>query len=93
MLGFASLWILGLAVILSTLGFANYHASRGRKRLREVLGEPGYRAAVNAGLTLFCLGLLGSSLSWWETVLWGLLAAAFVSYTIAAFISRGRDSK
>ncbi len=93
MVGFASLWILGLALILTTLGFANFHAHTGSKRMREVLGEPGYRAAVNAGLTLFCLGLLGSSLSWWETVLWGLLAAAFLSYTIAAFISRGRDSE
>ena len=93
MLGFASLWILGLAVILSTLGFADYQANRGSKRRREVLREPGYRAAVNAGLTLFCLGLLGSSRTMWETVLWGLLAAAFLSYTIAALISRGRDGE
>lgn len=93
MLGFASLWILGLAVILATLSFADYHANRGSKRRREVLGEPGYRAAVNTGLTLFCLGLLGSSRTMWETVLWGLLAAAFLSYTIAAFISRGRDGE
>ena len=90
MLGFASLWILGLAVILSALGFADYHAKQGSKRLRQVLGEPGYRAAVNAGLTLFCLGMLGSSRAWWETALWGLLAAAFLVYTILAFISRGK---
>jgi len=90
MLGFASLWILGLAVILSALGFADYHASRGSKRLREVLDEPAYRAAVNAGLTLFCLGLLGSAHTWWETLLWGLLAAAFLGYTLLVFRSRGK---
>jgi len=93
MVGFASLWILGLALILTALGFADYHANQRSKRLREVLGEPDYRAAVNAGLTLFCLGLLGSSRAWWEMALWGLLAVAFLSYTFAAFISRGMDGE
>ena len=92
MLGFASLWILGLAVILTALGFANYHAHTGAKRMREVLKEPGYSAAVNAGLSLFCLGMLGSSRAWWETALWGLLAAAFLVYTLLAFLSRGKTS-
>ena len=93
MVGFASLWILGLAVILTALGFADYHAHTSSKRMREVLKEPGYSAAVNAGLALFCLGLLGSSRAWWEMALWGLLAVAFLYYTFAAFISRGRTSE
>ncbi len=93
MVGFASLWILGLAVILATLGFADYYANRDSRRLREILKKPGYRATVNAGLTLFCLGLMGFSRTWWETVLWGLFAVAFLSSTFAAFISRGRDGE
>jgi len=84
MVGFASLWILGLAVILTALGFADYHAHTGSKRMREVLKEPGYSVAVNTGLALFCLGLLGSSRAWWETVWWASLAVAFMVFTITA---------
>jgi len=75
--GFSTLWILGLAVILTLIGFADYHASQEGARTRQVLRRPGYRAGINGGLTLFCLGLLGSSGAWWETVLWGLLALSF----------------
>jgi hypothetical protein len=84
MVGFASLWILGLALILTALGFADYHAKVEARRLWAVLKEPGYQAAVNAGLALFSLGLLGSARAWWETALWGLLAAVFLAYAAAS---------
>lgn len=85
MVGFASLWISGLAVILTTVGFADYHAAIARERLRDRLGQPASQIAINLGLALFSLGLLGSSAAWWEMVLWGLLAAAFVGYAVRAF--------
>jgi Mn2+/Fe2+ NRAMP family transporter len=77
MLGFAALWILGLAIVLTVLGFADYRASRESARAADVLRRSGYRAAVNAGLTLFCIGLLGSGHAWWESAIWGSLALAF----------------
>lgn len=85
MVGFASLWISGLAVILTTVGFADYHAAISGEKLRVGLGRPHCRIAINLGLALFSLGLLGSSAAWWEMVLWGLLAAAFVGYAVRAF--------
>ncbi len=80
MVGFAALWILGLAIVLSALGFASYEARPAGEKLRERLKRPGYQRAINAGLTLFCLGMAGTAGSWWERILWGLLGAAFAFY-------------
>jgi hypothetical protein len=85
MVGFASLWITGLAVILSVLGFVDYHAKERKIRFRQELRRPGYQAWINVGLTLFCIGLLGSSDTWWERILWGLLALAFIWFSVQSF--------
>lgn len=90
MVAFASLWITGLAMILAALGFADYHARRGRGGLREVLRRREYQVAIDAALTLFCLGLVGSAEAWWETALWSLLAAAFGYLTVQA-VRSGRE--
>ena len=84
MVGFASLCILGLAIELATLGFADYHAKVQKVRFRQELRKPGYQVWINLGLALFSLGVLGSSRSWWETALWALLAAAFAFYAFQA---------
>ncbi len=81
MVAFGALWIVGLAVILSALGFAYYEAGQADEKLRTRLSRPGYQRAMNAGLTLFCLGMIGSADALWERVLWGLLTAAFAFYT------------
>lgn len=87
--GFTALWILGLAVILTLLGFADYHAGVEGTRARQILHRPVYRAGINGGLTLFCLGLLGSSGAWWETILWGLLTLGFAYTAWRALKERG----
>jgi len=81
MVGFASLWIFGLALILSALGLADYLVAVEGGRTRDRLREPSYQNAINVGLTLFSLGLIGSSNAWWEIVLWGLLAVSFAYFT------------
>jgi multisubunit Na+/H+ antiporter MnhB subunit len=90
MLAFAALWITGLAIVLSAVGFGYYEASQANVKLRERMGRSSYQRAVNGGLVLFCLGMLGSSTAWWERVLWGLLAAAFAFYTWQAGREQGR---
>ena len=77
LVGFSALWILGLSVVLTALGFADFHASREGRRLREVLARHAYQAGINLGLTLFCLGLIGSARATWERVVWALLSLAF----------------
>ena len=91
--GFASLWIAGLALILSALGFADYRAASAGRKFRKEIGRPGIQSAINVGLTLFCLGLIGSSRAWWETGLWAALAAAFAAYTFRALRQMRRDKQ
>lgn len=73
-----SLWILGLAVLLAVLSWANWAASVEKVRLRTALTRPGVQRALNLGLFLFCAGLAATGRAWWERVLWGLLAVAWV---------------
>jgi hypothetical protein len=89
--GFAALWITGLALILSAIGFADYHAARAGRKFRAEVGRPGYPPVINAGLMLFCLGMIGSARAWWEAVLWAVLTAAFAAYAIRALREMRRD--
>ena len=93
-LGLAALWISGLAVMLSSLGFAEFRARSDSSSLRRVLERASYQAALGAGVAMFCLGLLGSSESWWEALAWGLLSAASLAYLagrLRAWRANGRD--
>jgi len=74
MVGFGSLWIIGLAVLLTAIGFADHEAHIQASRTGNMLRQPGYKLAVSAGLTLFFIGLLGSAEAWWEWAVWTLLA-------------------
>jgi len=93
MVAFGALWIVGLAVILSALGFAYYEAGQADEKLRTLLRRSPFQRALNAGLTLFCLGMIGSAGAIWERVLWGLLAAAFAFYTWQAGRKGDRDQE
>ena len=73
-----SLWILGLAVLLAALSWAHWVASSEGRHLRIVLGRPQTQRCLDLGLFLFCVGLVATSRAWWERILWGLLAAAWV---------------
>ena len=88
LVGFSALWIIGLSVLLAAFSFADYVAAQRRLRTREVLGRPGYQAAMYGGLVLFCLGLVGSAHAWWEQMLWAVLAVAFGYQTWAAWRKR-----
>jgi hypothetical protein len=82
--GFASLWIVGLAIVLAALGFADYNRQTAKCGFRQEVGRPAYQVAIDAGLALFCLGQLGAAQPWWQTVLWGLLALAFAAMSAGA---------
>lgn len=90
LVGFGTLWIVGLSVVLAALSFGDYVAAQQRVRLRAVLVWPEYHAAISAGLVLFCLGLIGSSRAWWEQLLWAALAIAFSYQAWHAWGQRAR---
>ena len=92
MVAFGSLWIAGLALVLTAIGFADHEANRQGLRTRDVLRRAGYQTAANAGLALFCLGLLGSAKAWWERAIWILLALSFSYSTWRSWrAARGRS--
>jgi len=72
------LWILGLAVLLAVLSWANWAAGTQRIRFRAVLGRPNVQQRLVLGLFLLCMGLAATGRAWWERALWGFLAAVFV---------------
>ena len=90
LVGFSALWITGLSIVLAALSFADYIAAQQRLRTRAVLGWPSYQAAVNVGLVLFCVGLVGSARAWWEQLLWAALAVAFGYQAWSAWRRRTR---
>ena len=73
-----SLWVLGLSVLLAALSWAHWVASTEKSRFRTVLRRPATQLTLDLGLFLFCSGLAATARAWWERVLWGLLAAAWV---------------
>ena len=88
MVAFASLWIVGLAILLTAISFAHYHAQIRGGRLREELRKGSYQVAINGGLALFSTGMLGSANTWWERITWGLLAIAFLYFTVTSWKNR-----
>ena len=90
LVGFSALWITGLSLILAAFSFGDYIASQRRLRTRDVLRWPGYQAAINSGLVLFCVGLIGSAHTWWEQLLWAVLAVAFGYQAWGAWRRRAR---
>jgi hypothetical protein len=91
--GFATLWIVGLAVLLAAVSLADYEAHQRQARLRTVLGGGGYPLALNAALTLFCLGMLGSGRAGWEKALWLGLALAFAYQAGHAALALARSQR
>jgi hypothetical protein len=72
-------WILGLAFLLAVFSWAHWAAAEQEVRLRTVLRRPPVQRTIDLGLFLFCAGLAATSRRWWERVLWGLLAVAWVA--------------
>jgi hypothetical protein len=67
-------WVLGLAVILTAFAMASFQTRVQGVRLRQVLRASSFLLPFGVGLFLFCLGVLFGRHTWWQRVLWGLLA-------------------
>lgn len=79
------LWILGLALILATLSWANYEAKSSHIRLREALTRPTFQRFMDFGLALFCLGLALGASRWWERALWFAFSAIWLGWLLWDF--------
>jgi hypothetical protein len=87
LVGFGALWIFGLSLNLAALSFADYERAQTKLRFRDVWSRRGYQIVSNAGLSMFCFGLIGMVHSDWEGLLWGALGVAFAFFTVRAWRS------
>lgn len=78
--GFGALWIVGLSCNLTAFSLAEYQRSQTGQRLRDLWSRPGFQAASNLGWAAFCFGLIGSTRSAWESILWVVLGLAFLYF-------------
>jgi len=69
----SSLWILGCAIGLATLSYANWEASRDHVKMRHYLGQSLLRGFLYLAGGLICLGLAATANSWWEVAIWLVL--------------------
>ena len=72
------LWVLGLSLVLAALSWAHWRAPEEGEGLRRALARVGPRRAVDAGVFLFCAGLLATSWRTWERVVWAVVAGLWV---------------
>jgi F0F1-type ATP synthase membrane subunit c/vacuolar-type H+-ATPase subunit K len=84
-----ALWICGLAVCLAALSMAYYETRAGQERLGSRLRRPELQLALAAGMSLVCLGLFSSSVTWWEKGIWGVCAILLIVWAVRAWRRRG----
>lgn len=76
-LGFGVLIVLGLAIVLTALGWAYYYAQVDRRSFLTEWRSPSYQWVSAVGLAVFSAGMTGSSEITWERIAWLMLALAF----------------
>jgi hypothetical protein len=64
-------WIVGTAVLLAA--FSYQYSQTEPPSLKERLEQKSFLRPFWAGMACIALGLAGTSSTWWETALWGLL--------------------
>ncbi len=92
LIGYSTLWILGLSLALAALSFADYTARQTRASLRYVLRRTPYPGVFSASGLLFALGMMGLSQVAWERLGWGVVAAGLGYETWRAVRESGAPS-
>ncbi len=67
------LWILGLALLLSLLGFASWERSTNGGTLGSIFMSPPLNTTWNVAVAIFCLGMAATSSALWSRILWLIL--------------------
>jgi hypothetical protein len=79
-------WILGLAQGLAVISNAYWEMQRTGKKFGKVLSYQSRRFDLNLAAFLFCLGLLLTSGTLWERILWSLLMGWYLLQIINIFL-------
>jgi hypothetical protein len=77
-----SVWISGLALALASFGYADWQAWRSDEGIRMTIQITTRSPGFALGLALACLGAgLGVS-TWWQRIVWLLLAVGLASAAV-----------
>ncbi len=68
-----AIWIIGCAVALATLSYADWRADQQHEKLRAQFARPKIRVAFDLALVLFCVGLAATSDSTVTVIIWIIL--------------------
>jgi hypothetical protein len=90
-LGSNLLWVVGLAIVLAAFSMAHYRARTGPVRLRQILRGAAFQFPFCIGMILVGLGLALSGQEWWEKLVGGLVALAFVVEALRLWRRRPTD--
>ena len=82
-----SLWILALALALTSLSFARWQARMEEEKLKVILNRPSWQISLNLAGTIFCAGLALTSDIWWEQLLWAILGVLFLVQVVISRLS------
>jgi hypothetical protein len=69
-----SAWVLGCALLLAILSYTSWLAWLNGEKFSLQLKKPVVRSSFAWSFALVCIGLAGTSHTWWEIALWLLLA-------------------
>jgi phosphatidylglycerophosphate synthase len=68
-----AIWIVGCALALATISYADWLADQRHEKLRAQFARPNLRLAIELSLTLFCLGLAATSTTAIAILIWIIL--------------------
>ncbi len=71
-------WILGCAIALALLSYANWRATEYHEKLRAQFARPKIRAAFDFSLVLFCIGMAATSGSALALIIWLILTILII---------------
>ena len=89
-----SLWIFALGLAFAVISYTRWETKIGKGRFRDLLNRSPRTILINLAGVLFCLGLALMDQSWWERLLWFILAILFgirILIGSGAFRRRGKN--
>lgn len=88
-----ALWILALALVLATLGFARWQARMEGEKLKAILNRAVWGNSLNLAGTIFCAGLTLTTDVWWEQLLWAILGVLFLLQVVIVRLSSRKTNQ
>jgi hypothetical protein len=86
-----SLWIMGLASALAILSWADWLAAGEGGGLGDVVDYAVHSPGFALSIALIAVGASLSVATWWERIVWLLVAAGLATHAVRAWSRQRRD--